>query len=567
MNVMTKISKGLFGILIGVLILLAGGSDIVHAESVHYLRPYQWDNVEVYDSENVEHSFMMMGKKYTHGLKTTQNWAHEADVEFNLEGKVTLVSFLIGHIDNDNNDEGELKIYLDGMLQDNYTEKLTSDMTVKNKSINVKGKKQLKIRVSGGDARYGIADIIETDKHNYICDYTKPATVQEEGALTYTCKDCGCQYTEKVEAKKYCTNYILPYQTDNIKIWEENEGSDQALTVMGKQYYRAISSIQNWAHNGKAYYNLDRKYSSVSFSVGHLDNDNRDNGKLCVYKDNIQVEPVELTCSMQNIDFNISTTGITQLRIEIEGGDARYAIFDLEATPISAGNREHSFREETLVEAQFGVEGSIRHVCSVCGAYYITTSPALTRDLSEKDISVKLSATEYTYDGSEKKPTISVSYGRDNLVAGKDFSVSYFDNINPGEAKVIITGMGGYTGSVTHTFKINASKTAEKNNANTGVSNTNSKSSNNNTVLSSKITINIKNKKTYKKSKKVTISSNVYLRSVTLNGKNIITSNYLKKVSFKLSKYKKKLKKKGKWNKLVVTNSYGRQKTIKFKTK
>lgn len=537
----------------------------VHAESVHYLRPYQWDCFDVYDSENVEQSFTMMGKKYTHGLKTVQGWGGEANAEFNLDGKINSVSFSIGHIDNDNNDDGELKIYLDGILQDSYTEKLTSDMSVKNKSINVAGKNQLRICVSGGYARYGLADILQTGNHNYVCNYTKPATVQEDGLLTYVCKDCGYQYSEKVPAKKYCTNYILPYQTDAFRLWEENEGSDKALTVMGKQYYRAISSTQGWGGNAKALYNLDRKYSHVSFSVGHIDNDNRDTGKLRVYKDNIQVESVDLTSDMQNMDFDIPTTGITQLRIEIEGGYARYAVFNLEAIPIYTENREHSFNEEVLVEAQFRIEGSIRHVCSVCGAYYVTTSPALTRDLSDKNISVSMSDKEYTYDGSEKKPTISVRYDRDDLVAGKDYSVSYSNNINPGEAKVTITGIGDYTGSATYTYKINAAKTTDNNNGNTN--NTNSNVSNNNTGLSSQISINIKNKKTYKKSKKVTISSGVYLRSVTLNGKNIITSNYVKKVSFKLSKYKKQLKKKGKWNKLVVTNSYGKQKTIKFKTK
>lgn len=534
----------------------------VHAESVHYLRPYQWYGFDIYDSENVEQSFTMMGKKYTHGLKSVG----VGEAEFNLEGKVNSVSFSIGHIDNDYNYDGELKIYLDGMLQDSYTEKLTSDMLVKNKSIDVTGKNQLRICISG---RYGIADIMQTGKHNYVCNYTKPATVQEDGLLTYVCKDCGYQYLEKIPAKKYCTNYILPYQTGYFRLWEENEGSDKALTVMGRQYYRAISSTQGRDDgNAKAYYNLDRKYSHVSFSVGHIDNDNMEIGKLCVYKDNIQVESVELTYEMKNRVFDIPTTGITQLRIEIEGRYARYAIFDLEAFPISNENREHSFNEEVLVEAQFRIEGSIRHVCSVCGAYYVTTSPALTRDLSDKNISVSMSDKEYTYDGSEKKPTISVRYDRDDLVAGKDYSVSYSNNINPGEAKVTITGIGDYTGSATYTYKINAAKTTDNNNGNTNnTNNTNSNVSNNNTGLSSQISINIKNKKTYKKSKKVTISSGVYLRSVTLNGKNIITSNYVKKVSFKLSKYKKQLKKKGKWNKLVVTNSYGKQKTIKFKTK
>lgn len=562
--------RGLFVFLLLVFALFSNFKN-VHAEAVHYLRPYQWTNMETYDSTNVENSFTMMGKKYTHGLKTAGGYWDDSYAEFNLYGEITAVSFKIGHIDNDDGSEGKLKLYLDGELQDNYTTELTSGMSVKDISINVNGKKQLRIYIStvGSRPRYGIGDIVFTGYHVFECEYTNLATVQNDGLTTYTCKDCGYKYTEKEPANTYCTNYIIPYQVENMHLWEGIKGSENALNIMGNKYYLGLSSSGGYWDNSKAYYNLNCSYSNVSFLIGHLDNDDGSEGKLNVYKDNVLIKTIELKQAMMVENVNINTTGITQLCIEIVtvGSRPRYGIFNIEATPVSTGNRQHSFYEESLVEAQFGIAGSIRHVCSVCGAFYVTSTPALTRDLSDKKISVQLSDKEYIYDGSEKKPTISVSYDKDKLVAGKDYSVRYSSNINPGEAKATITGMGGYTGSVTYTYKINAAKTSDKSIESTSVSNTKSKSSNNNTVLLSQISINIKNKKTYKKSKKVTISSNVYLRSVTLNGKNIITSNYLKKVSFKISKYKKKLKKKGKWNNLVVTNSYGKKKTIKFKTK
>ena len=79
-------------------------------------------------------------------------------------------------------------------------------------------------------------------------------------------------------------------------------------------------------------------------------------------------------------------------------------------------------------------------------------------------------------------------------------------------------------------------------------------------------TINIKNKKTYKKSQKVTIKDKDGIKQIKLNSKTIKVKNK-KSYSFKLSKYKKYLKKKGKWNKLVVTDKNGKKKTIQFKTK
>lgn len=78
--------------------------------------------------------------------------------------------------------------------------------------------------------------------------------------------------------------------------------------------------------------------------------------------------------------------------------------------------------------------------------------------------------------------------------------------------------------------------------------------------------LNIKNKKKYVLSKKLTIQDADGIRSVKLNGKAIKIKAGKKKLSFKLSKYKKWLKK-GKWNKLVVTDRKGQKKTVKFKIK
>ena len=82
-----------------------------------------------------------------------------------------------------------------------------------------------------------------------------------------------------------------------------------------------------------------------------------------------------------------------------------------------------------------------------------------------------------------------------------------------------------------------------------------------------KTTFNIKNKKTYKKSKKVTIKDKDGIKSVKLNGKKVKVKAGKKSISFKLSKYKKYLKKKNKWNKLVVTDVRKNKKSIQFKVK
>ena len=61
---------------------------------------------------------------------------------------------------------------------------------------------------------------------------------------------------------------------------------------------------------------------------------------------------------------------------------------------------------------------------------------------------------DQTYTGNAIEPEVIIKDGETKLVKDKDYTVSYINNINIGEAKVIITGIGKYSGSVTKTFNI-----------------------------------------------------------------------------------------------------------------
>lgn len=71
--------------------------------------------------------------------------------------------------------------------------------------------------------------------------------------------------------------------------------------------------------------------------------------------------------------------------------------------------------------------------------------------LTDKDTRVYFASWQSDiYDGKEKMPTVSIG----NLLEDRDFKVTYSDNINAGEAKVTVRGVGNYTGTVTKTFII-----------------------------------------------------------------------------------------------------------------
>lgn len=101
------------------------------------------------------------------------------------------------------------------------------------------------------------------------------------------------------------------------------------------------------------------------------------------------------------------------------------------------------------------------------GTGYVTvTASANGYDSVSKDVKIvvskkslnngllTLSETSYVYDGTYKKPAATVTLDGKVLQAGKDYTISYRNNLNVGVATVIATGMGGYTGYTSKNFTI-----------------------------------------------------------------------------------------------------------------
>lgn len=101
---------------------------------------------------------------------------------------------------------------------------------------------------------------------------------------------------------------------------------------------------------------------------------------------------------------------------------------------------------------------------TVVGKYTVTAVFAATKNAGEcsasADFEVKakgivagdftMDKTEFTYDGSEQKPTVSP------VTEGIDYTVEYpAKSTNAGSYKVTVTGKGNYTGSVELSYKIN----------------------------------------------------------------------------------------------------------------
>ncbi|MDO4854844.1 MAG: hypothetical protein Q4A43_05515 [Coriobacteriia bacterium] len=79
---------------------------------------------------------------------------------------------------------------------------------------------------------------------------------------------------------------------------------------------------------------------------------------------------------------------------------------------------------------------------------YASTATALTDD------SVSLEASSYIYDGTEKKPKVTVVVDGKTLTEGSDYELSYRSNVEVGTAYAVVEGMNGYAGTVEKAFTI-----------------------------------------------------------------------------------------------------------------
>lgn len=83
------------------------------------------------------------------------------------------------------------------------------------------------------------------------------------------------------------------------------------------------------------------------------------------------------------------------------------------------------------------------------------TSTIVAYDYDVSHYTMTLSSSSYTYDGSAKKPTVTLKDADGATVASSNYSVTYSNNTNAGTATATVTGISPYTGSLSKNFTIN----------------------------------------------------------------------------------------------------------------
>lgn len=128
-------------------------------------------------------------------------------------------------------------------------------------------------------------------------------------------------------------------------------------------------------------------------------------------------------------------------------------------------DENNTLLQRTVYDA-YTSKHSARVKCTANKAYYffIAASAAAgeanfyVANCDIANCNIKLSATSYTYDGTAKKPGVTVTLNGVTLTKDADYKVTYSNNTKAGTATVKISGINYFAGSVSKTFKINVKK-------------------------------------------------------------------------------------------------------------
>ena len=136
-------------------------------------------------------------------------------------------------------------------------------------------------------------------------------------------------------------------------------------------------------------------------------------------------------------------TGTDQVSYHYTGDSDTGVHYDSDKAPTDAGSYTvtASFKESANATA-----------CTATANFTVHPKGLVADNFT---LSIAKKPTEFTYNGSEQKPTVSVTDGC-NLAKDTDYTVTYPDaSTNAGSYTVTVNGQGNYTGTVELSYKIN----------------------------------------------------------------------------------------------------------------
>lgn len=342
-----------------------------------------------------------------------------------------------------------------------------------NESMKVGNTKSLSLKNAEKGASKGIWTSSEPSAVDIISSYSTSCVIKAVSMPSSNPVIIHCEYTYPLASGTY-TYYATGYMDYYVTVSESGSSSDGSYTIS--------ASVSSMEINKVGEPKTITITSGTELSSDVYIKENSSSGS-CVALHEGEVKGNSITYNVypreigkQNVEFQlIKKTGKNTTTIK-----ARVKV-NFNVTCSHIYNTGVVTKEPTET-----TEGVMTYTCKACGKKKTESIPKIreteapsieetevpevreteapvieeteTPEVRETDISICEIIVEdkdsIVYDGKVKKPGIIVKNGDVVLTQGRDYTVSYRNNINAGTASVIIRGSGSYRGSVTEKFEI-----------------------------------------------------------------------------------------------------------------
>lgn len=255
-------------------------------------------------------------------------------------------------------------------------------------------------------------------EHDYEATVKAP-TCTERGYTYYSCKNCGYSYRDNyvgAQGHKYTKTVTAP--TCTAEGYTEN-----ICSVCGVSYISNYKEATGHDYEVKVKNPTCTEEGYTLLTCKNCDYETKSDirrAKGHNYEETI----TESTCTTKGFITYTCT----------DCGDS-YKGKETDLAP-------HKWDKGTVTkQATYLSNGTIEYKCADCDAEYTEEIPMLGQT-ALSNCTVTLSYCKTAYDGKEKTPKITVK-NSNGIVSEEDYTVTYADNVNAGNAKVIITAKTG----------------------------------------------------------------------------------------------------------------------------
>lgn len=126
----------------------------------------------------------------------------------------------------------------------------------------------------------------------------------------------------KKETPVYLLDVCKPYESNDYKEYVNGE----TVTMAGRAYTNAFSFHSHDYASRYAIFNVGKNYSTLGFTLGHIDGTDMRNGHIKIYCDGILKKEYTLGADSLPQRYSLDITGVSQIKVVLEEADwAGYA--------------------------------------------------------------------------------------------------------------------------------------------------------------------------------------------------------------------------------------------------